>query len=108
VIANGLVFVSGQGCWDPATGGLNKGPVDAQTRLTLRNVERVLLAAGSSLDRVVRCSVFLADMADFPAMNAVYAEFFPHDPPARTTVAAAALPGGMAVEIDCIAVVGDA
>jgi 2-iminobutanoate/2-iminopropanoate deaminase len=104
VVAGGLVFVSGQLPWDPATRAIAKGSVAEQTRLVLQNLERILRHAGSSLARVVRCGVFLAEMADFPEMNAVYAEFFPTDPPARSTVAVKELPAGVAVEIDAIAV----
>jgi 2-iminobutanoate/2-iminopropanoate deaminase len=107
VIAGELVFVSGQLCWDPATGALNKGSVAEQTRLTLANLDRILRAAGSCLANVVRCGVFLADMADFAEMNGVYAEFFPSSPPVRSTVAVKELPAGVAVEIDAIATLGE-
>ena len=103
--AGDFVFTAGQAGVDPATGKLVEGGIAEQTRQVLRNIESILEASGSSLDRVVKCGVFLQDMADFQAMNAVYAEFFPPDkkPPARTTVQAAKLPLGALVEIDAVA-----
>jgi 2-iminobutanoate/2-iminopropanoate deaminase len=99
-----LVFVSGQGANDPQTGALVGPDVEAQTEQCLRNVQAILEAAGSSLQHVLRCGVFLADMRDFPKMNAVYARMFDGHRPARTTIQAGALPGdGMRVEIDAIA-----
>lgn len=100
---NGLVFLSGQIPVEPSTGRLVEGDIAAQTEQVLTNLQAVLLAAGSSLDRVVKTTVFLKDMADFPRMNEVYAKFFPEDPPARSTVEAARLPRDVHVEIDCIA-----
>jgi 2-iminobutanoate/2-iminopropanoate deaminase len=100
-----LIFVSGQAGRDPATNNLAPD-VEAQTEQCLRNVETILRAAGSDLQHVLRCGVFLVDMAEFPKMNAVYSRMFGDHRPARTTVAAAALPGeGLRVEIDCIAYV---
>ena len=103
--AGDFVFTAGQAGVDPATGKLVEGGIAGQTRQVLRNIQSILEAAGSSLDRVVKCGVFLQDMADFQAMNAVYAEFFPPEknPPARTTVQAAKLPLGALVEIDAVA-----
>jgi 2-iminobutanoate/2-iminopropanoate deaminase len=103
--AGDFVFTAGEVSVDPATGKLVEGGIAEQTRQVLRNIQFILEAAGSSLDRVVKCGVFLQDMADFQAMNAVYAEFFPPDknPPARTTVQAAKLPLGALVEIDAVA-----
>lgn len=101
--ANGFVFVSGQVALDPATGRIVSGDVAAQTDRALRNLEAVLVAAGSSLAKVVRAGVFLKNMDDFAAMNAVYAARFGDGPPARTTVEAARLPLGALVEIDAIA-----
>jgi 2-iminobutanoate/2-iminopropanoate deaminase len=103
--AGDFVFTAGQAGVDPATGKLVEGGIAEQTRQVLRNIQSILEAADSSLDRVVKCGVFLQDMADFQAMNAVYAEFFPPDknPPARTTVQAANLPLGALVEIDAVA-----
>jgi 2-iminobutanoate/2-iminopropanoate deaminase len=106
--AGDFLFAAGQAGLDPATGRLVEGGVTAQTRQALRNIQAILEASGTSLQRVVRCGVFLADLGDFQAMNAVYAEFFPADqgPPARTTVQAAKLPLGALVEIDAVALLG--
>jgi 2-iminobutanoate/2-iminopropanoate deaminase len=98
------VFCSGQAGLDPNTGELVQGGVEAETRQTLMNLKNVLESAGSSLDQVVKTTVFLRDMADFGRMNAVYAEFFSVNPPARSTIQAAALPKGAAVEIEAIAI----
>ncbi len=100
-----LVFTSGQIGLDPATQALVPGGVQAETRQVLTNLEHVLAGAGSGLERVVKTIVFLKDMADFPAMNTVYAEFFPENPPARSTVAVAGLPKGATVEIEVVALV---
>jgi len=98
------VFVSGQGAHDPATGQLAGPDIASQTEQCLKNVEAILKAAGSDLSHVLRCGVFLVDMGEFNAMNAVYARMFGDHRPARTTIQAAALPGvGLRVEIDCIA-----
>jgi 2-iminobutanoate/2-iminopropanoate deaminase len=138
--ANGFVFVSGQGPLDPKTGEVFRGDIGEQTRLVLENIRAILAAAGSSLHEVVKTNVYLTDIADFAAMNEVYATFFPSEPPldfarggpttlrgdpepvvprlrsgrprvgrgvegppARTTIQAAALPLGISVEIDVIA-----
>src|SRR5262245_39933539 len=99
-----LVFVSGQGATDPATGRVVEGGVEQQTEQCLKNVKAILEAAGSSLQHVLRCGVFLVDMREFSTMNAVYARMFGEHRPARTTVQVAALPGeGLLVEIDAIA-----
>jgi 2-iminobutanoate/2-iminopropanoate deaminase len=101
-----LVFVSGQGATDPRTGELAGDDVAAQTAQCLANVETILRAAGSNLQCVLRCGVFLLDMAEFPQMNAAYARAFGEHRPARTTIQAAALPGkGLRVEIDAVAYV---
>jgi 2-iminobutanoate/2-iminopropanoate deaminase len=97
------VFCSGQAGLDPETGELVPGGIEAETRQTITNLKNVLESAGSSLDEVVKTTVFLRDMADFARMNAVYAEFFRGTPPARSTIQAAALPKGAAVEIEAIA-----
>jgi len=97
-----LVFTAGQVALDPATGKLVEGGIEEQTRQVLQNLAAVLEAAGSSLDRVVKTTVFLKDMSNFAAMNAVYAEFFPTDPPARSTVEVSALALGALVEIEAI------
>ena len=99
----GLVFLSGQLPLDPATGSFPEGGIQAQTRQSLRNVQAILEAAGLSLANVVKTTVFLADMGDFAAMNEVYASFFAEPFPARSAVAAKALPKGALVEIECIA-----
>ena len=105
VIAGNLVFVSGQAGRDPSTGVLPDG-VEAQTEQALRNVDAILQAAGSGLPHVVRCGVFLVDIAEFPKMNGVYARMFGDHRPARTTVEVSDLPGGgLLVEIDAIAVI---
>lgn len=99
----GLVFVSGQLPIDPATGAFPEGGVEAQTRQSLLNAQAILKAAGLSLSNVVKTTVFLADMADFAAMNGVYAQFFSAPFPARSAVAVKTLPKGALVEIECIA-----
>ncbi len=101
--ANGLIFTAGQLGIDPATGKLVEGGVEAQARQALTNLQAVLEAAGSSLSRAVKVTVFLQDMNDFKAVNGVYAQFFTQDPPARSAVQVAALPLGGLVEIEAIA-----
>ena len=101
--ANGFVFASGQIGLDPATGEFVRGGIAEQSRQALLNVKNVLEAAGSSLDKVVKTTVFLKDINDFAAMNAVYSEFFKTDCPARSAVQVAALPKGALVEIEVIA-----
>jgi 2-iminobutanoate/2-iminopropanoate deaminase len=101
-----LVFVSGQGATDPATGKIVSDDTAAQTEQCLKNVQAILKAAGSDLQYALRCGVFLIDMKEFAQMNAVYTRMFGDHRPARTTIQAAALPGeGLRVEIDCIAYV---
>jgi 2-iminobutanoate/2-iminopropanoate deaminase len=104
IIANGFVFCSGQIPLDPATGQLNTGTIEEQTRQVLKNVSAVLEAAGSSLDEAVKTTVFLQDMNDFGKMNAVYAEFFKVPNPARAAVQVARLPRDVKVEIEAIAI----
>ncbi|MBP5383134.1 MAG: RidA family protein [Bacteroidales bacterium] len=99
----GLVFVSGQLPIDPATGAFPEGGVKEQTAQSLRNARAILEEAGSGLDKVVKTTVFLADMADFGAMNEVYSSFFCAPFPARSAVAVKDLPKGALVEIECIA-----
>lgn len=101
IVADGFVFVAGQGAVNPKTNELTLGDIRSETRRTLENIRAILEAAGSSLHDVVRVGVFLADIQDFDAMNEVYRQFFPEDPPARTTVGAQ-LPK-IKIEIDCIA-----
>lgn len=103
--AGGLVFVSGQIPTDPATGQFVAGGIKEQTEQVLNNLSAVLSAAGSSLEQVVKTTVFLADMAEFAAMNEVYARFFTGDAPARATVAAAGLPRDARVEIEAVGLV---
>ena len=98
-----LVFLSGQIPIDPSTGQLVTGGIAAETRQVLDNLGAVLSAAGSSFGRVVKATVYLVDMADFPAMNEGYAAYFPASAPARATVAVSALPRGARIEIDLIA-----
>nr|HEX4313177.1 Rid family detoxifying hydrolase [Kofleriaceae bacterium] len=99
-----LVFCSGQIALDPATGAMIEGDVAAQTRQVMANLGAVLAASEATFASVVRTTIYLADMGDFAAVNAVYGEFFPVDPPARATVQAARLPRDARVEIDAIAI----
>ena len=103
VRSGGFLFCSGQIPLDPGTGKMVDGGIEAQTDRVLKNLEAVLAAGGATLAAVVKTTVFLADLADFPAMNAVYGKYFPLDPPARATVQAARLPAGALVEIEAIA-----
>ncbi len=99
-----MLWLSGQIPLDPVSGELVKGDVAAQTARVMENLHAVLAAAGAGFEHVVRCTIYLADLADFAAVNEVYARSFPRDPPARATVQAAALPRGARVEIDAVAV----
>jgi 2-iminobutanoate/2-iminopropanoate deaminase len=101
--AGGLVFTSGQVALDPATQQVVAGDVAAQTDRVLKNLSAVLQASGSSLERALRCTVFLKNMGDFAAMNEVYGRYFTAAPPARSTVEVARLPKDVLVEIDVIA-----
>ncbi len=103
IVANGLIFVSGQIPFDPATGELVAGPIEDQARRVLMNVAAILEAAGSSFDKVVKTSVFLQDMDDFAKMNAVYSEFFEAPYPARGAVQVARLPRDVRIEVEVIA-----
>jgi len=103
VVADGFVFVAGQGSINPQTNQMELGDIRSETRRVLENITAILEAAGTSLKNAVRMGVFLADLNDFQAMNEVFREFFPADPPARTTVGCM-LPK-IKVEIDCIALV---
>jgi 2-iminobutanoate/2-iminopropanoate deaminase len=103
VIAGGLLFVSGQIAIDPATNELVAGDIEVQTEQVLKNLMAVLKAAKMGPDNVVKTTVYLADLADFPRMNEVYARYLGKAPPARSTIQAAALPKGVRVEIDVIA-----
>jgi len=106
VRAGGLLFLSGQVGVNPGSRELVPGGIVAETRQTLENIRAVLEYAGSSLDRVVKCTVFLADFGDYAAMNEVYTSFFPGDPPARSALGSNGLALGAAVEIECIALAG--
>ncbi len=101
--ANGFIFVSGQIPVDPTSQQLVQGSIAIQTEQVLRNLEAILIAAGSNLDQVVRTGVYLKDMAEFTAMNEVYERFFPQNSPARSTVEVARLPKDVRIEIDVIA-----
>jgi 2-iminobutanoate/2-iminopropanoate deaminase len=103
IIEGNFIFVAGQGPINPGTGSLELGDVRTETKRVFENLRAILQAAGSSLDDVVKCNVYLRDINDFAAMNEVYATYFSVPFPARTTIQAGALPGGIAVEIECIA-----
>ena len=103
--AGNLLFVSGQVPIDPATGALIEGDIAAQTHRVMRNLAAILDAAGASMDAVVRCTVYLADMDDFAAMNEVYGSYFTQPAPARATIQAVRLPKDARVEIDVIAAI---
>jgi 2-iminobutanoate/2-iminopropanoate deaminase len=105
IVAGGLLYTAGQIALDPATGELVAGDVRAQTSRVLDNLSAILQAAGSSLERVVKTTVYLSDMGEFAAMNDVYSTYFTEHKPARSTVQAARLPRDVKVEIDAIAVV---
>lgn len=101
-----LLFTAGQVALDPAKGQMIEGDIKAQTRRVLENVKAILTAAGGSLANVVKTTVFMTDLGEFAAMNEAYGEFFPQNPPARSTVEVRALPRGAKVEIETIAMVG--
>ena len=103
IIEGDFIFVSGQGPINPLTGTLELGDARSETKRTFENLQAILQAAGASLDHVIKCNVYLRDINDFAAMNEVYAGVFATPFPARTTIQAGALPGGIAVEIECIA-----
>jgi 2-iminobutanoate/2-iminopropanoate deaminase len=103
VRAGNFIFVSGQGPVDPVTNQFSYGDIQHETRIVLNNIKTILEGCGASMSDVVKCSVFLRDGGDFAAMNAVYAEFFGNDKPARTTVESRFADTRMKVEIDCIA-----
>ena len=103
IIEGDFLFVAGQGCTNPLTGKLELGDARSETKRVFENIRAILEAAGSTLGDVVKCNVYLRDINDFAAMNEVYATFFSAPFPARTTIQAGALPGGIAVEIECIA-----
>ena len=103
IAASGLLFVSGQIPLDPDTGRLVEGDIEAQTEQVLKNLVAVLQAAQLNAENVVKTTIYLADLADFPKVNAVYGRYFTSEPPARATVGVTALPAGARVEIDAIA-----
>jgi 2-iminobutanoate/2-iminopropanoate deaminase len=105
IVYNGIAYLSGQIPLDPATMQIVEGGIEAQTERVLENLKAVLAACGSSFDRVLKTTVFLKDMADFPKMNEIYGRYFGANPPARSTVQAAKLPRDVEVEIDCIAAI---
>ncbi len=102
--SGGFIFCAGQTGIDPSTGELVSQDLELQTRQVLKNLKNVLESAGSSLEKVVKTTVFLRDMADFPKMNAIYAEYFPTNSPARSTIGVAGLPKNGSVEIEAIAI----
>lgn len=104
IVAGGLVYTAGQIALVPGTSELAAGGIAEQTRQVMHNLKAILETAGSSLDQVVKVTVYLQDLNDFAAMNAVYSEFFTVAPPARSTIQAAGLPRAALVEIDCIAI----
>ena len=108
VRAGTMIYTAGQIGLDPATMEIIDGGIEAETRQVLKNLKHVLEAANSGLNYVVKTTVFLRDMADFPKMNAIYGDFFPENPPARSTVAVKTLPKDVAVEIECVALVAPA
>ncbi len=103
ILSGNLLFTSGQIALDPATGSLVSGGIQAETKQVLENLKAVLEAGGTGLEGVVKTTVFLADLSEFAPMNEVYSAYFSQDPPARSTVQAAALPRGARVEIEAIA-----
>ncbi|MDX6533431.1 MAG: 2-iminobutanoate/2-iminopropanoate deaminase [Gaiellales bacterium] len=105
IAAGGFVFCAGQVALDPETGKLSEGGITEQTTRALENMKAVLEGAGSSLDQVVKTTVFLTDLGQFGAMNDVYATYFTSDAPARSTVQVGALPAGAIVEIEAVAIV---
>lgn len=100
-----MIYTAGQLGFEPSTMEIVKGGVEAETRQALTNLKNILEAAGSGMEHVVKTLVFLQDMADFPKMNAIYTEYFPENPPARSTVQVAALPKGALVEIEAVALI---
>ena len=106
IASGGMVFLSGQIPLDPATGNMITGGVEAETRQVMENLRQVLTAAGLDFSHVVKCSIFLRNMGDFPLVNQVYAGYFQTNPPARETVEVSRLPKDAQVEISCIAIRG--
>lgn len=104
-VFNGVVYVSGQLPIDPATGELSAGNIAEQTNLAMSNLKAILEEAGSSTDKILKCTILLTDMAHFAEMNEVYGKYFTSEPPARICYQVSALPKGAIVEIDCIAAI---
>jgi 2-iminobutanoate/2-iminopropanoate deaminase len=104
IVSHDLVFTSGQAGLSPRSGEMVPGGIEAETRQTIENLASILKAAGSCLEKVIKTTVYLKDISDFAAMNAVYAEYFGEESPARTTIQAAALPKNAMVEIEAIAI----
>ena len=105
ILANGVLYVSGQVPIDPATGELVSGSIEVETEQVMKNLQAILEAARTSFDAVVKCSIFISDMGQFARINAVYGNYFSEDAPARETVEVSQLPKGVNVEISCIALV---
>lgn len=105
VLANGVLYVSGQIPIDPATGELISGSIEAETEQVMKNLEAVLEAANTNFSEIVKCSIFISDMGQFSKINAIYGTYFGEDAPARETVEVSQLPKGVNVEISCIALV---
>ncbi|MFQ6082004.1 MAG: RidA family protein [Candidatus Aminicenantia bacterium] len=105
ILANGFLFVSGQIAIDPASGQLNQGPIEQQTEQVLKNLKAILEAAGSSMDKVVKTTVYLKDINDYPKMNEIYGKYFQPPYPARAAIQVARLPKDVRVEIEAIALV---
>lgn len=103
MVAGHFFFTAGQIGIDPATGNVVEGGIEAETRQVMNNLKNLVEAAGSSMDQVVKTTVFLRDMNDFARMNAIYGEFFTENPPVRTTVQVSGLPKNVVVEIECVA-----
>jgi 2-iminobutanoate/2-iminopropanoate deaminase len=106
VVVNGLAFLSGQIPLDPETNQIVEGDIVAQTVRVLENLKIVLEACGSSLEQVVKTTIFVKDLGEFAKLNETYSRYFPENPPARATVEAARLPRDVRVEIECVAIVG--
>ncbi|MCL2223827.1 MAG: RidA family protein [Defluviitaleaceae bacterium] len=104
-VHNEVIYVSGQLPLDPTTGELSDGDIAAQTRLVMSNLKAILEAGGSGMDKILKCTILLVDMAHFAQMNEAYGSFFPSEPPARICYQVTALPKGASIEIDCIAAV---
>lgn len=105
VVANGVLYVSGQIPIDQATGSLVSGSIEEETEQVMKNLGYILEAAGSGFDKVVKCSIFIKNMGDFVKINAIYGTRFPSNPPARETVQVSELPKGVNIEISCVALV---